>query len=152
MCGTVSSTPCNPARHIGVAVVSQKYGDDMARMEHFALIALGGMVGALLRYGVVEAWHTSDFPWPTLLVNVVGSGLLGLVTVRTIPIRMQRLIAVGFCGGLTTFSTLSLEVVRLLDDGDGGLAVIYVVASVALGLAAFVAARTLGTSAPELQQ
>jgi CrcB protein len=123
----------------------------MARLEHFALVALGGLLGALVRYGVVEFWGTSDFPWHTLLVNVVGSGLLGFVTAWTARVRIQRLVAVGFCGGLTTFSTLSLEVVRFLDDGDGGLAVIYVAASIILGLAAFVTARMLVPSDPGLQ-
>ncbi|MFT7475831.1 MAG: CrcB protein [Verrucomicrobiales bacterium] len=123
----------------------------MARMEHLALVALGGLVGALVRYGVVEFWGTSGFPWHTLLVNVVGSGLLGLVSACTAPVRLQRLVAVGFCGGLTTFSTLSLEVVRFLDDGDGAVAVIYVAASVILGLAAFVAARMLAPPNPGLQ-
>jgi len=123
----------------------------MARMEHFALIALGGLLGTLLRYGLVEAWSTAHFPWPTLLVNVAGSGLLGVVTARPTRIQLQRLLAVGFCGGLTTFSTLSLEVVRLLDAGDPGVAAIYVVASLVLGLAAFVAGRALGASRLELQ-
>ena len=114
----------------------------MGRIDHLALVAIGGAAGAVIRWALADAWTVDSFPWPTLIVNVVGCALLGVFTADGMPVRAQRLLATGFCGGLTTFSTLSVEVVRLLDAGSAVVAAIYVAASVILGLAAFVSART----------
>ena len=120
----------------------------MRRIEYLGRIAVGGAAGALVRWGIAEAWGSSEFPWPTLIVNVIGCGLLALVTADSVPLHQQRLLAVGFCGGLTTFSTLTVEVVRLNEAGDITTAALYVVLSVVLGLAAFVAARVLRPATP----
>lgn len=99
-------------------------------------IALGGALGAGLRWAVFEAFVASgDFPWPTLLVNVAGALLLGVVTARRPLVAMG--VGVGVCGGLTTFSTFAVECARLLDEGSVGVVVRYVVASLALGIGAF---------------
>ena len=106
-----------------------------------AAIAVGGAAGTLLRVGVARAWPptTNGFPGDTLIVNLAGSLLLGFVVVtatsRRVPSRYFRpLIGTGFCGGLTTFSTLVVEVDLLVRAGHAGMAVIYLAASLAGGL------------------
>ena len=104
----------------------------------------GGVAGALARAGVGEALPHGGpaWPWATLAVNVAGAFVLGLVVARAA--RWRMLMGTGFCGALTTFSALQLELVRMLDDGRIGLAVAYAAASLALGLAAV----SLGLAAP----
>jgi CrcB protein len=80
-------------------------------------VFLGGILGALARAAVEEAIPHDSFPWATLLVNVVGAGLL---------------VGTGVCGALTTFSTFQLELLDL----SLGLAVVYGAASLAVGYAA----------------
>ncbi|WP_414937605.1 fluoride efflux transporter CrcB [Amycolatopsis sp. cmx-11-51] len=83
-------------------------------------IALGGGLGAILRYLTdlrVRAWRGAAFPWGTLAVNVVGSAILGVLTGWALhggqPDTVRSLLAVGFCGGLTTFSTFGYETLLL---------------------------------------
>ncbi len=98
-------------------------------------VAVGGAVGAALRWSVVTSVDTGLFPWPVFALNVVGSVLLGLLLAEEWSRPSARLAlhdagGIGFCGGLTTFSTFSLDVVNLTRDGNTGLAVVYVVVSV----------------------
>lgn len=104
------------------------------------LIALGGALGSLARYGISEAlaraWGPS-FPWGTLLVNVTGCVLIGAAAggswndVRLIESSFVRqFVMVGVCGGYTTFSAFSLQTVGMLQSGDTGRAGLYVAASV----------------------
>ncbi len=98
-------------------------------------VAVGGAVGAALRWSVVTSVDTGLFPWPVFALNVVGSVLLGLLLAEEWSRPSARLAlhdagGIGFCGGLTTFSTFSLDVVDLTRDGNTGLAIVYVVASV----------------------
>ncbi len=113
-------------------------------------IAAGGALGTLCRYGVERGLSTppDHFPWATLIVNVVGSFLLGavltLVVERWPTDRFLRpFAAVGFCGGFTTFSTLAVEVDQRVQHGMTGLAAAYVVLSLFLGLGAALAGITL---------
>jgi fluoride exporter len=108
-----------------------------------AVIALGGAAGTLVRAAVAQALPASGdaFPWDTLLVNVVGSVVVGFVVVavleRVAPSRYARpLLATGFCGGLTTFSTFMVESDVLIKDGRTGTAALYVAASILAGLGA----------------
>jgi len=85
-----------------------------------ALVA--GALGALVRYGVTRAFSTSPsrLPWAVLLVNILGSLLAGIAVALSFgdPHGAVRMIAVsGFAGGLTTFSTFSVETVQLAIDG-----------------------------------
>ena len=109
-----------------------------------AAIAVAGALGALARYAlggwVADRAH-SVFPWGTLAVNVSGSLVLGflfvLLTERFLPHPTLRIaLTVGFLGAYTTFSTFSLETLRLIEDGAVGLATANVLASVAAGLLA----------------
>jgi CrcB protein len=101
-----------------------------------AAVFAGGVAGALSRAAVGEALTASPgaWPWATFLVNVAGAGLLGWVLVRA-P-KWRRLVATGFCGALTTFSTFQFELLRMLDTDHVALAAGYAAASVASGLAA----------------
>ena len=113
------------------------------------LVAAGAAVGAPLRYLVdrrLQARHR-HLPWGTLLVNVAGSLLAGTVaaavTQRGAADWLLPLVAVGFCGALTTFSTFAFETVTLLEDGARGRALLNVVLSVALAVAGCAAGWTL---------
>ena len=95
----------------------------------------GGMAGALARAGMAEAWpaQPGHWPWATFAVNVAGAALLGWVVAGG---RFHRLLGTGFCGALTTFSGLQLEVLQMLDANRIGLTLLYVAGSLAAGLAA----------------
>jgi CrcB protein len=108
-----------------------------------AAIAVGGSLGTLARYGVERALAgpTLGFPWPTLVVNVVGSFLLGMLVIAMVerwpPSRYARpFAAIGFCGGFTTFSTLVVEADQRAQHGRVGLAAAYVLVSLVAGLLA----------------
>ncbi|UTI66491.1 fluoride efflux transporter CrcB [Paraconexibacter antarcticus] len=103
----------------------------------------GGVAGALARAALAHTWthDTAQWPWATLLVNVVGAFLLGAVAAafRRGPGRAgvpRALLGTGVCGALTTFSTLQVELVLMLRDGHAGLAAGYGGASLVLGLTA----------------
>lgn len=108
-----------------------------------SLVGVGGVAGASLRWLVNQSVDVGAFPWHTLIVNVLGCVGLAVVTSRATSATLRRFLGVGFFGGLTTFSTFSIEIVELLDQGREVTAVSYLVASLVLGLAAFVATRQL---------
>lgn len=108
-----------------------------------AAIAAGGALGTLARYGVERTLAVSghSFPWPTFVVNVAGSFLLGviitLVVERWPPTRFVRpFAAIGFCGGFTTFSTMVVEAALRGQHGQIALAGGYLAASLVAGVAA----------------
>ena len=89
-----------------------------------ALVAVGGALGALARFGVSSALPRIDFPWHTLVVNLAGSLVLGYLFLDHGMEHPARLaIAVGFLGAFTTMSTYSVETVDLWRSGQVGLAV-----------------------------
>lgn len=103
-------------------------------------IFAGGLVGAIARAELAEALPVAGggWPWATLVVNLTGAFLLGYFTTRLqerLPLSEYRrpLLGTGFCGALTTFSTMQLELLRLLDRGDGSLAAAYALTSIAGG-------------------
>jgi CrcB protein len=110
------------------------------------LVIAGGLLGAPARYLTDRALR-SRAPLGTLLVNVAGSLLLGLLTGAgsALPGEWKVLAGTGFCGALSTYSTMSYETLSLVEQGRHGRAAAYVGASLALGIAAaavgFVAAR-----------
>ncbi len=109
-------------------------------------IAVGGAVGALARAGLGEALPATRWPVATLIANVAGTALLALVAALIafrphLPRWLHPLVAVGFCGSLTTFSAMQVEALLLMRAGMSADAVVYVVTSVLLGLIAAVATR-----------
>ena len=118
-------------------------------MRDVLLVALGGGAGAAARHlvGLASLRALGPlFPYGTLIVNVLGSLLMGLaiewLARRGAPLR--PLLATGFLGGFTTFSTFSLDAVALWERGEGSAAALYVASSVALGLAGLVAGLAIG--------
>ncbi len=116
-----------------------------------ALVALGSSLGGLTRWGVslwFGRWLGPVFPWGTLFINVSGSLFLGwfltvlderLVLSQTSWVRaddLRLLVAVGFTGAYTTFSTFEYETHKLLSDGNGLAGAAYVALSVFIGLVA----------------
>jgi fluoride exporter len=106
-------------------------------------IAIGAVVGTVLRWAVFTSVDGGRFPWPVLAVNVAGSLILGVLLAEEWSHPRARLLlhdagGIGFCGSLTTFSTFSVEVVDLARDGDVTTAVVYSVVSVAATIAAVV--------------
>ncbi|MFJ3821110.1 fluoride efflux transporter CrcB [Streptomyces nodosus] len=119
---------------------------------NWLLVILGAMVGAPLRYltdRAVQLRHDTVFPWGTLVVNVSGSLVLGLLTGAATAghasPHLQLLLGMGLCGALTTYSTFSYETLRLTENGAGFFAAANVIASVTAGLgAAFTGAACAG--------
>jgi CrcB protein len=115
-----------------------------------AAIFVGGCLGALARAGLAQALPPDPgaWPWATFLANVAGAALLGWAVTRPWerqPRGHERrlLVGTGFCGALTTFSTLQLELLKLLDRGDWALALSYGGASVLAGLGAMALTTSL---------
>jgi CrcB protein len=112
---------------------------ERAMVQTLILVAAGGAAGSVLRYlvglGALRAFGPG-FPWGTLAVNVAGSVVIGaLAVVLTGPrAGLSPLLVTGFLGGFTTFSTFSLDALRLWQGGQAGLAGAYVAGSVALAL------------------
>jgi CrcB protein len=101
----------------------------------------GGVAGALARAGLDEAlpWDGHGWPWATFTANLIGTLLLGYFATRLqerlAPTTYPRpLLATGFCGALTTFSTLQLELVRLVREGQAGTAAGYAAGMLLCGL------------------
>jgi len=119
----------------------------LAHTQPFLLcmVAVGGAVGTAARYGLASAWPTATGHWPTatFVANLVGAGVLGALLeglARRGPDSVGRqrarlLVGTGFCGALTTFSTLAVETDLLLRGHHIGLALAYAIASVVGGLA-----------------
>ncbi|WP_409329458.1 fluoride efflux transporter CrcB [Trujillonella humicola] len=120
-------------------------------MTAYLLAAVGGALGALARWGVAEALPSSPggWPWATLLENLTGCLLLGVLlgaVLARFPDRpwLRPLLGTGVLGGYTTYSTFAVDVVRLVDDGAAAVAVAYVLVSVAGGVLAAAAGVWLG--------
>ncbi|HEX2015893.1 MAG TPA: fluoride efflux transporter CrcB [Solirubrobacteraceae bacterium] len=104
-------------------------------------ILVGGALGTLARVGLAELWPPTpgQWPWATLGVNLVGALVLGLAVTRG-PARSPRSVVgsplwgTGFCGALTTFSAVQLELLQMLDEGRVALAALYAVCSLGAGL------------------
>jgi len=115
-----------------------------------AAVFAGGAIGTLARAAFEELAVTDParWPWPTFTVNIVGAFLLGFFVTRLLerlPVSSYRrpFLGTGFCGGLTTFSTMQVETVKMLEHGHVGLAAGYTAASLVAGLAAVQLASAL---------
>lgn len=124
-------------------------------MIGYLLVAGGAAVGAPLRYladRLVQGRHHAMFPWGTLIVNIIGSGIFGALTAAMlagVPSPLELALGTGFCGAFTTFSTFSYETVRLAQLNVRWPAVANVAGSIIAGILAAgigyqVTAMTLG--------
>jgi len=111
--------------------------------REIAAIFAGGFAGAMLRALIEDRIpHDADtWPWATFAVNIAGAMLLGWLVTRLqerLPLSTYRrpLLGTGFCGALTTFSTMQVELLDMLDAGNTGLALGYAAASIVVGFAA----------------
>lgn len=112
-------------------------------LKELLYVGVGGAVGSIMRYLVSLAVKYSDtgFPWATFAVNIVGCLAIGLLFGYTsrnpsFSSHLNLLLAVGVCGGFTTFSTFSKECLQMLQAGNHWMCAIYIIGSVVLGMAA----------------
>ena len=118
--------------------------------RELAAIFVGGALGALARVALrsVLAPDPDRWPWSTFTVNIVGAFLVGYFTTRLLerlPLSNYRrpLLGTGLCGGLTTFSTVQVETLAMIEHGHWWMAAAYTVSSIALGLLAVHLATTV---------
>jgi len=108
---------------------------------HFLSVAVGGALGAVVRYGLgvwINGKWVHSFPLHTFLINISGAFLLGflntlLLDKLTLSPEIRLALTVGFLGAFTTFSTFGYEAIILIKDGDLNTAVLYTVSSVLIG-------------------
>ncbi len=131
----------------------------MLKPDRRELVAIfvGGAAGAALRVGLSQAFPDADgsWPWTVFAINVSGAFLLGYLVTRLqerLPLSTYRrpLAGTGFCGAYTTFSTMQLELLKMLDRDRYGLALAYAVASIACGYAAIYLATAFVRRVPSL--
>jgi len=116
------------------------------------LVGVGGFFGAIARYGIdsfVSRATGGSFPFGTLVVNVSGALVLGILYAMTVeraalPAEIRAPVMIGFIGAYTTFSTWMLETWRLAEDGAMLAAAVNIGGSVVLGLAAMFAGLAIG--------
>jgi CrcB protein len=119
-------------------------------VRELAAIFLGGAVGAVARTELSEAFPSADgrWPWVIFAINVSGAFILGYFVTRLqerLPLSTYRrpLAGTGFCGALTTFSTMQLELLTMIDHHRYGLASAYAATSIAAGYLAVFAATSI---------
>ena len=112
-------------------------------MPRLTAIALGGVIGSLARFAVAQPfgpWTALDWPWATLIVNIVGCLLIGIIAsspaIERGPLWLRPFLITGVLGGFTTFSAFALETGLLLESGRVGAATAYLGITLAVGLVA----------------
>lgn len=117
-------------------------------MVECIVVGAGGFIGAVGRYliGLIPLKEGCPFPIKTLMINIVGSFIIGIVAALAMKSnflnpRIVLFLKVGICGGFTTFSSFALETTVLMEDGKMHLAVIYTILSVTLGVLAVFAGQ-----------
>jgi fluoride exporter len=106
----------------------------------FLIVGLGGAIGSMARYGCSALLPTKNFPITTLLINIIGSLLIGIIIgasikYSTLSNYYKLFFATGICGGFTTFSTFSLENMQLLQQGKFVTCAMYIFLSIVLSIA-----------------
>jgi CrcB protein len=126
---------------VWVAVDEEERNSDLLK---YVLVGIGGCLGSILRFWLgsyIGGKMGTRFPYGTLVINITGSFLIGLVfallTARTLwSPNWRYLIPIGFIGGYTTFSSFEYETLRSIQDGQIGLGLLYVAISVVFGFVA----------------
>lgn len=118
-------------------------------MIEFILLAVGAVVGAFLRYEIIDSpIIILGLPVNVLIVNMVGSFIVGIFSVIALALNLDvkyaLFVAVGFCGSFTTMSSFALETSNLMDNNRFNLVVLNILANVGLSLGAVVAGRVAG--------
>ncbi len=116
-------------------------------LQNIFLVASGGALGSVLRYMLTRLLNTG-FPYGTMAVNILGSFLMGLCAAyffKNISHPLATFLMVGVLGGFTTFSSYSLDAVKLLGEGHVETALLYIIGSAALSIIALVIGLKLGT-------
>ena len=112
----------------------------MSIFKDILLVGVGSFFGGIARYLISLAMKGSTFPWATMTANIVGCLLIGLLWATFNRVnassQLNLLLAVGFCGGFTTFSTFSKESLCLLQAGNYFTFILYALGSVVLGIVA----------------
>jgi CrcB protein len=118
--------------------------------RELAAIFVGGFIGAIARAEIVVAFPTrgGEWPWATFAVNIAGAFALGYFATRLqerLPLSAYRrpFLGTGICGALTTFSTMQVELLQMLDADRVALALLYALGSIALGFVAVLLATNL---------
>ena len=120
-------------------------------IKNIVMVALGGSAGSILRY-LCQRWvyqfYPHPFPWGTLLVNIAGCFLIGVFysiaeKSSLLTSEWRLLLTTGFCGGFTTFSAFAFENLTLFRSGDISYFLLYILASVVMGIAAVLGGITL---------
>ncbi len=118
-------------------------------LYQFLIVAAGGAIGSTLRYSVALMALSKTFPASTLFINIIGSFIIGILAAmllkNTIDSTLWKFLAIGICGGFTTFSAFSLEAFNMLQQQLYTNFLLYIVASVAGGLLAVAAGFILTT-------
>src|SRR5574340_923602 len=118
------------------------------RLMEIVLLAIGGLGGIFLRYGMTKSQLVlGALPVNVLIANIIGSFILGAFAVLSQQWSLEQkyalLVAIGFCGGLTTMSSFALESANLIDSKQYSLVAINVIANVGLSLGAIFGGRAL---------
>lgn len=110
-------------------------------LRNILLVGLGGGIGSMLRYVCWLLFNSKIFPYATLVVNIAGSFIIGVIIALSLKNEAfsdnwKLFITTGICGGFTTFSAFSMENMLLLQNGKYTLAFAYILLSVILGIVA----------------
>ncbi len=110
-------------------------------MLNIIAVGLGGFAGATLRYliGLIPLNETTTFPIKTFIINIIGCIAIGIITIaasknHTLNPHLVLFLKVGVCGGFTTFSTFALETATLIKNGNSGIALLYMLGSMLVGV------------------
>jgi fluoride exporter len=109
-------------------------------IKQFLIVGLGGAIGSMLRYAGNVLYSSKSFPVTTLLINIIGSFLIGMVIAFSIKNpssdNWKLFLATGICGGFTTFSAFSYENLSMMQNDKFFLSMLYIISSVVLGITA----------------
>jgi CrcB protein len=115
-------------------------------LKNFLIVGLGGFTGSILRYACYLIPIKTESFWVTMLINIIGSFAIGIIAGLSqrgniLGEEWRIFLGVGICGGFTTFSTFSMEMTQLLQQGKWINFTLYLCASIVAGLLAFIAGQ-----------